>query len=143
MGILAKLFGTDEAIKKAGDAVINAGDALVFTKEEKAHHFLDLLKAYEPFKLAQRLLALTFSIPYVLIWLVSAILFLVGALVPPQHSVDPDVLSYSDHLIEVSKHLAAMNNETLGLPVALILGFYFGGGAIESFSRTRKAKKED
>ena len=132
MGILAKLFGTDEVIKKGTDAVINAGDALVFTKEEKAHHFLDLLKAYEPFKLAQRLLALVFSIPYVAVWLISAILFLAGALLPGDTA----------HILTASKDLAKMNNETLGLPVALVLGFYFGGGAIESIAIARKGKKE-
>ncbi len=137
MGIFARLFGADEVIKKGTDAVINAGDALVFTKEEKAHHFLDLLKAYEPFKLAQRLLALIFSIPYVVIWLISAVLFLIGALVP----TDPDTMGYADHLIDVSKELARMNNDTLGLPVALILGFYFGGGMIESYTRTKKGNK--
>ena len=131
MGILAKLFGTDEVIRKGTDAVINAGDALVFTKEEKAHHFLDLLKAYEPFKLAQRLLALTFSIPYVLVWLISAVMFLFGALIPGEHP----------HILTASKDLAQMNNDTLGLPVALVLGFYFGGGAIESFRKTKDAGK--
>ena len=100
-----------------------------YLPQEKAHHFLDLLKAYEPFKLAQRLLALTFSIPYVLVWLVSAVMFLAGALLPGD----------ATHIITASKDLAQMNNDTLGLPVALVLGFYFGGGAIESFRKTKDA----
>lgn len=138
MGIFSKLFGADEVVKKAADGIYNGVDKLVYTDEEKAEmrlkaaqQFLQLLKAYEPFKLAQRLLALIFAIPYVLIWLVSAILFIIGALFP--QFIDA---------IEVSKELAKMNNETLGTPVAIILAFYFSGGMLEGVVRRWKQKEE-
>lgn len=137
MGIFSKIFGTDDVIKKAADGIYNGIDKLVYTDEEKAdmrlkaaQQFLKLLKAYEPFKLAQRLLALTFAIPYVAVWIISAILFIIGALVPELSNA-----------IDASRELAKMNNETLGTPVAIILAFYFSGGMLEGVVSKLKGDK--
>jgi len=126
MGFWGKLFGTDDVIKKTVDGVYNGIDKIVYTDEEKAEmrlkaaeSFLKLLKAYEPFKLAQRFLAMSVTLSYLLIWLVSAGLFIYGG------------VNESNVIIETSKELAKWNNEMLGLPVSLILGFYFSGGMLE------------
>jgi hypothetical protein len=42
--------------------------------------------------------------------------------------VGPD---YAEQIVAAAKDLGELNNETLGFPVALVLGFYFGGGAVE------------
>ena len=137
MGIFSKIFGTDDVVKKAADGIYNGIDKLVYTDEEKAEmrlqaaqQFLKLLKAYEPFKLAQRLLALTFAIPYIVVWIISAILFVVGALVPELSNA-----------IDASRELAKMNNETLGTSVAIILAFYFSGGMLEGVVSKWKERK--
>jgi len=52
MGLLGKIFGSDDAISKAADGIYNGVDKAFYTDEEKAEGFLSLLKAYEPFKLA-------------------------------------------------------------------------------------------
>lgn len=137
MGILSKIFGSDDVINKAADGIYNGIDKLVYTNEEKAEmrlkaaeQFLKLLKTYEPFKLAQRLLALTFAIPYIVVWVISAVLFVVGALVPELSNA-----------IDASKELAKMNNETLGTPVAIILAFYFSGGMLEGVVSKLKGEK--
>ena len=67
MAFWSKLFGSDKIIS----AGINTIDKIVYTDEEKADNKLSLLKLYEPFKLAQRLLAVIYSIPYAICWLVT------------------------------------------------------------------------
>src|SRR6056297_1987990 len=113
MKLLSKLFGSDKVIDHAASGI----DKVWFTKEEKAESWINTLKAYEPYKLAQRLIALLVTSVYLLVWLLSAAMF---------------VLSFwFEEILEVSKGLAELNNETLSLPFALIIGFYFAGGATE------------
>ena len=116
MGILGKIFGSEEVIGKAVDGVYNGVDALVYTPEERASRFERLLKLYEPFKLAQRLLALVYCIPYIFLWSVTFL------------------LSFK---IDVTVQQAMLNGE-IGQIAKLIAGFYFGGGAIESLLRVKK-----
>ena len=106
MNILGKLFGSDKVI----DAGIKGIDAIVYTDEEKAKSKLALLKAYEPFKLAQRFLALIFGVPYAAAW---SLTFL------------------ASFWLDVGKQMELLSGD-MGLANALILGFYFGGGAAES-----------
>jgi hypothetical protein len=122
MNFLGRLFGSDNAIKKAADGIYNGVDQAFFTNQEKAQHFLDLLKAYEPFKLAQRFLALTVTVPYVLTWLLSALMLFISAFVDPEAG---------KRIEESARVLGELNNDTLGVPVSLVLAFYFGGGAVE------------
>ncbi len=137
MSFLGKLFGSDNVIQKAADGVYNGVDAAFFTNEEKSRHFLNLLKAYEPFKLAQRLIALLVTIPYMLIWLVCAGLMVISAFVEP---CSTEAICRSSTMLEASKTLAIWNNDTLGLPFSTILFFYFGGGAVEGVLRARSSK---
>lgn len=114
MGIFSRMFGTEKAV----DAGISALDKVFYTTEEKADHSLRMmeaksafLKSYVPFKLAQRFLAMIYSIPYALAWLATwAASFFMDV------TVQKELLSDSD---------IAMAN-------LIILGFYFGGGAAES-----------
>lgn len=122
MSIWGTLFGSENVIKRAADGIYNGVDKAFYTKEEKAGGFLNLLKAYEPFKIAQRLLALVISIPYVTVWLMSASMLVVAGFVEP---------AYGKQIEEAARVLGELNNDTLGLPTALVLGFYFGGGAVE------------
>ena len=123
MSIWSKLLGSDNIINKAADGI----DAAFFTPEEKAKHFLETLKHYEPFKISQRIIAFSVAIPYILVWIASAIMFSFGA------------INENQIVVETSKQLAEMNNETLGTPFALIMGLYFGGGmlngAIDRFKK--------
>lgn len=122
MSIWSKLFGADKVI----DAGIRAGDALFFTDEEKSEWRLRLLKAYEPFKIAQRWLAILLTTPFVALHSLAGIQLLIMGWLPGslQKSVHESALVLMEH-----------NNDTLGLPVAIVLGFYFGGGMIESYNK--------
>ena len=137
MSFWGKLFGSDNVIKKAADGVYNGIDAAIFTKQEQSEYFLSLLKAYEPFKLAQRLLALIVGIPYVLVWLVCAFMMVGAALMEPCAT---EMICRSNTVMDVSKELASQNNDTLGVPFAIILGFYFAGGTAEGIIRARSNK---
>ena len=114
------LFGSEEGVKKIVDGVYNGIDKSFFTEEEKAQYFLKLLEAYHPFKLAQRLIALLFVIPYVFVVLVFLGLFSVG------------LFLHDNVMIDVSLDLLDYVNKYFGVPVSIIVGFYFAGGAINS-----------
>lgn len=116
MGILGSLFGDQNTMSKMVDGVYNGVDKIVYTDEEKADNFQKLLKLYEPFKIAQRFLALIFGIPYVLAWLVT---FIVSFF----NNVDPQL---------------ALLNGTVGQIVLAIIAFYFMGGTISSIGAGRK-----
>lgn len=111
MGILGKLLGSDKVI----DSGIKAADAAWFTTEEKAEYHLRVLKAYEPFKLAQRFLALIYSVPYVTLVFVLHVLMACG------------VADFIDQI--------ELLNKQFGVANTVILSFYFGGGALEGVVR--------
>lgn len=126
--ILGKLLGS----KKVIDSAISGIDKSIFTTEEKADYMLSFLKAYEPFKVAQRLIALLVLIPYLFIFLVSAMVMLYGGLTDTKTATD------------VAKELMAFNVDTLNWIVLTIVAFYFAGGTINTFkSYTRIKKKQD
>lgn len=132
MSFWGRLFGSENVIKRAADGIYNGVDKAIYTDQEKASGFLNLLKAYEPFKIAQRLLALVVSIPYVLVWLMSAAMLVAAGFVDP---------AYGKQIEEAARVLGELNNDTLGTPVALVLGFYFGGGAVEGVVNRLKSDK--
>lgn len=119
MSFWASLFGGSDLVEKASNGL----DKLNFSDQEKAAHYLEVLKNIEPFKLAQRWLAVIVVVPYVLIWIMCAGLFVAASL--------SDIESSAARLIQISDMLASRNNDNLGFPVSLILGFYFAGGALE------------
>lgn len=129
MGILANIFGTGEVLKKGLDLI----DEAWTSDEEKAENevkIIDaktnakatLLNAYAPFKLAQRYLALMFSFVYIFI-MINGIL---GAL---YGWVSMDA-------VNEAKRFA--NEMWLGEIILLIVGFYFGGGLVESIKKKGK-----
>lgn len=111
MGIFSKIFGTDSAIQSGLDMIANAGDAIVFTDEEKAQQKVTLLKAYEPFKLIQRFIVMVFCVPYVSLHVVVIVGQLLG-------------MNWGD--------ISIMINDAFGYPVLAAVGLYLTGGVIPS-----------
>jgi len=103
MGFFSRLFGSDKII----DAGVNGIDAMIFTDEEKSNAKMQFLKLYEPYKLAQRYLALIYSIPYALAWLVTFI---------------------ASFFIDVALQIELLKGDAFYINI-VILSFYFGGGA--------------
>jgi len=129
MGLIGKLFGSDKVV----GAVSKGIDEAFFTDEEKAKHFHKLLGAYEAFKVAQRFLALIVGIPYVIVWLMCAVIYSMSLLYEP--CLGP---CRAVQFITIAQELADWNNRTLGMHFAIIIGFYFGGGMLEGALRARK-----
>ena len=122
MGVFSKLFGSEKVI----DSAIKGIDSAFYTEEEKADSYerrmglkTALLQAYQPFKVAQRFLALLYGIPYVAAWIATwAASFFVN------------VQAQYDMLIESDIAMANL----------IILAFYFAGGAGESIFKWKARK---
>jgi len=108
-GFLGKLFGSDKVI----DAAIATGDKLFHTSEEKAEDYLRVMKMYEAFKVAQRFLAIIFSVPYMSAWFITYC---------------------ASFFRDVSVQQAILNGDVSNI-VTAIVGFYFLGGAAEGAIR--------
>jgi len=126
-GLLARLFGS----KKVIDSTISGIDKVFFTREEKADYLLKFLAAYEPFKLAQRILAIMFSSVFLLGMLAAIIVFVVG------------IIMGDMKMASSGKDIAQMTWDSLGTPESLIVGFYFAGGTINSLMKKYDTKKSE
>ena len=136
MGILStvgKLFGSDKVIESGLDTL----DKAFYTDQEKAKDSLELinqktnakvrlLEAYAPFKLAQRYIAFTFTFVFVFIMVNGVIGAMYG------------VIDVED--VKRAKEFA--NEMWLGEIMISIIGFYFGGGAVEGILSKRNEVKK-
>jgi hypothetical protein len=125
MGIWSSLFGSDKII----DAGINGIDQMVFTDEEKSSAKMKFLKLYEPFKLAQRYIAMTFCPAYIFMWIVTGLLEVANIF----------IIAFSDKSLNTDVMYKLLSGD-IAMMIMLILGFYFGGGAIEGVVK-RLSKK--
>jgi hypothetical protein len=117
MNLIGKLFGSDKAISKAVDGIYDGLDALVLTPEERLENFNTQLKLYEPFKVAQRLLACIFGIPYSLAWFVT--------------------FCASFVLDDITPQIELLTG-TMGQIVLAIVAFYFVGGVVDGLKQRKK-----
>jgi len=115
MGVFGKLFGKDTVV----EAGISGIDKIFHTEEEKSDAKLAFLKAYEPFKLAQRMIAMTVIPPYVLAWLFTFVAKWYG------HDIDG---------------LLKLLQSDMGTMASIVIFFYFGGGAAEGIISRFKEK---
>ena len=115
-GILGKIFGSGDVISKGIDLI----DSMHTSTEEeivaKTKAKVDIMNAYAPFKLAQRYLALMFTAVFIFI-MVNGVLGSLYGIVPLEN-------------VEEAKRFA--NEMWLGEIMLTIVGFYFGGGVVES-----------
>ena len=120
-GILGKILGSDKVIEKGLSLI----DSMHTSSEEeiaaKAKAKTDLLQAYAPFKLAQRYLALMFGLTFL-----GSYVLVLGMTISGQG--DPDAVT------------KVMEQFSINYAMLIILGFYFGGGAVEGFMDKRKPK---
>ena len=121
MSWLGNLFTNDNLIDRAVAGV----DKMIFTQEEKADYLLRFLKAYEPFKIAQRLLALAFSSVFLFVFPIAVAMFLFGT------------FTMEEFYVLQAYELMKWNISTLGTAVSLIIGFYFAGGMLEGAVKAR------
>jgi len=122
-GILGRIFGSDKVIDKAGTLI----DEMFYTDEEeakdsqrlinaKARQRIELMRAYAPFKLAQRFIAFGFVAVFLFIMLNGVLGSLYGII----------------DLTNVEQARKFADSMWLGEIVIMIVSFYFGGGLAES-----------
>lgn len=111
--VLAKILGSGDVIKQGMSLI----DDMVVTSEEeiaaKSKAKVDLMAAYAPFKIAQRYLALMFGATFLLSYVLVLGMTITGL-------GDPDAVS------------KVMDQFTINYAMLIILGFYFGGGVVDS-----------
>ncbi|EDP57961.1 hypothetical protein [Vibrio sp. AND4] len=109
MWLFDNLFGSSEMVSKG----ISLIDDSFYTDEEKAVQKKQILKAYEPYKIAQRLLAIMFCFTFLTILTLLI------------------VMSFFVDITTQINAIEKIMTSSLVSPVMLILGFYFAGGMIE------------
>ena len=119
IGVISKMLGSGNVIEKGMDLI----DSMHTSTEEeiaaKSKAKIDLMNAYAPFKIAQRYLALMFGLTFLLSYV------LVLAMTISGHG-DPDAVT------------KVMEQFSINYAMLIILGFYFGGGAVEGFLEKKK-----
>ena len=120
MGILSAIFGTGKVIEKGLGLIDSFHTSDTEMIEAKTKAKVDLMKAYAPFKIAQRYLALLFSVTFIS----SFILALYMTMTNDIENID----AVKDVLDEFY----------IGEIMMTIIFFYFGGGAAEGFINSRK-----
>lgn len=138
MGIFSALFSKESVVEKGVDALKSAGDKMFFTEEEKSDWFLAVMKAYEPFKLAQRYLMLIVGIPYVTITVSTILVTLISLLFVFPTIVDGQL--QPTPMMFACKWILSVLYENLGWPFLAIVSFYFGGGMLEGSINAFRAK---
>ena len=123
--ILAKIFNP----KKLGESIISGVDKAILTNEEKIDYMQKMLTLYEPYKLAQRILAILFSSVFLLIHLLTAIAHFIYFL--------------RDLDTEKVVSLYSYNNDSLGMIVLMVVSFYFAGGVLEGTVKRLKQPNSD
>ena len=119
LGVLGKILGSDSVIKQ-GMKLID--EMHTSTEEEiaaKSKARIDLMNAYAPFKLAQRYLALMFGFTFLASYIIVLTMTIAG-------TGDPDAVT------------KVMEQFSINYAMMIILGFYFGAGALESFQNKKK-----
>ena len=129
MSILNRIFGSGQVIEKGIDLIDSwhTSEPELIAAQTKAK--VDLLQSYAPFKVAQRYLAVVFTVNFVV-----AFWFGVGLWIFKDDMVTSGVLDQGTY---VSAYLQIVSAFWVGEIMAGIVGFYFGGGLLES--RNKKA----
>lgn len=121
MGILSSILGGSEIIKNGFKLI----DDMHTSKEEeiqaKVKGKVGLLKAYSPFKIAQRYLALIFTFTFI-----GSFLLVLGMVLAGQG--------------DISSVKTVLSEFYIGEIMLTIVGFYFGGGFLEGAISKAKGK---
>jgi len=117
--VLAKILGSGDVIKQGLNLI---DDIHTSTEEEvaaKSKARIDLMNAYAPFKIAQRYLALMFGATFLASYVLVLSMTITGY-------GDPDAVT------------KVMEQFSINYAILIILGFYFGGGVVDSFKGVKK-----
>jgi hypothetical protein len=122
LGVLGKIFGSETVISKSIDLIDSFHTSTEEQIEAATKSKVALLEAYAPFKLAQRVLAFSFTFVYL--------------------SCFALVLGYTlmDQIADADKVKEVLEDFQIGYAMLIILAFYFGGGAAEGILQNRQRR---
>ena len=118
---IGSILGGGDVLKKGMELIDDAFESDAEARESKTKAKIDLMKAYAPFKVAQRWLAIMFGLNFIASFWASVGLW----------AFDKDLNGF----LEI---LGAFN---VGWIMFAIVSFYFGGGLVESAGRSLITKK--
>lgn len=116
MGWFSMLLGTGGVV----DGIKEGVDKAILTDEERLDYHTTMLKAYEPFKLIQRGLAIAVTIMFAFVMIIQVVLVIISIWFV-------DVLA----AVEVMNELEVVS--TIGYSFLAIMSLYFTGGVVNSF----------
>ena len=119
LGVIGSILGSPKVIDKGMELIDDAFESDEEKRESKTKAKVDLLKAYAPFKVAQRYLALMFGCTYIFSFFLVLGMTLMGK------------VSTTDDVFKV------LSEFYVGEIMLAIVAFYFGGGLSESIGRAR------
>jgi hypothetical protein len=119
LAVLGKILGSDSVISQGIKLIddMHTSDEEAIAAKSKAR--IDLMTAYAPFKIAQRFLALMFGATFL-----GSYVLVLGMTITGRG--DPDAVT------------KVMDQFTINYAMLIILGFYFGGGVVESIKQPKK-----
>ena len=123
LGVLGSILGNDKVISKGMDLIDDAFTSEEESRESKTKAKIDLMKAYAPFKVAQRYLALMFGANFTISFWVAVIMW----------GRDKDMKGF----------LEIMGAFNLGWIMTAVVIFYFGAGMAEGTISELKKKGGD
>ena len=139
MGILGRILGSDEAITKGIDVVAKGLDSLFYTEEEKATDIakqkaiaggmlIDWMAASQGQRLARRVIAISITAVWLLMYVTSALLSVIAVWVSnaAQFKASANILNDSADSMQGA--------------VMLILGFYFAAPYLGDIVKPAMAK---
>lgn len=123
LGLLGKIFGSEKVIQSGIELIDSLHTSTEEQIEAQTRSKVALLEAYAPFKLAQRVLAFSFTFVYL--------------------SCFALVLGYTlfDQVADAEKVKQVLEDFQIGYAMLIILAFYFGGGAAEGILQNRNRRQ--
>lgn len=120
LNIIGKIMGSDSVISQGIKLIddMHTSDEEAIAARSKAR--TELMAAYAPFKIAQRFLALMFGFTFLASYIIVLTMTILG-------KGDPNAVTQ------------VMEQFSINYAMMIILGFYFGAGALESFQNKKKS----
>lgn len=118
--LLGKIFGSPKVIQSGIDLIDSFHTSTEEEIEVKTKSKVALLEAYAPFKLAQRVIAFSFTFVYL-----GCFGLVLG-------------FTLMDQAADADKIKQVLEDFQIGFAMLTILAFYFGGGAAEGLMAQRR-----
>ena len=122
IGLLGKIFGSEKVIESGIRLIDSFHTSTEEQIEAATKSKVALLEAYAPFKLAQRVIAFSFTFIYL-----SCFALVLG-------------FTLMEQTADAEKVKQVLEDFQIGYAMLIILAFYFGGGAAEGIINSRRGR---